>query len=176
MVKKQVRLVIDGEIWLQVPDFCESTTFDRHFVIRRLRNGHDIFIFGNGKNGARPSDRYDSFESPYKIQESDDVTEFPPTTEPSTGKKPKQELKGIYRAVVISNEDTKINMRVQVKIDAIPEMGLLWASPVVPLKENERILPAVGELVWISFRDYDPKQPLWLGKITEESPPKFFFP
>ena len=176
MVKKNVRLVIDGEIWLQVPNFCESTSFDRHFVVKRLRNGHDIFIFGNGKNGVRPSDRFESFESPYQVQETIEETEISPTLEDLIEKKPKQELKGIYRAVVISNEDTESRMRVQVKIDAIPEMGLLWASPVVPLKENERILPVVGDLVWISFRDYDPKKPLWLGKITEESPPSYFFP
>jgi len=54
-------------------------------------------------------------------------------------------------------------------------MGLLWAAPIVPLKENERILPVVGDLVWISFREGDPNQPLWLGKITEDSPPSIYY-
>jgi hypothetical protein len=174
MNKKHVQLVIDGEIWLQVPDFGESTPYDRHFVIRNLNNGHDIFIFGNGKNGARPSERYGSFDAPYKLQKVDEE-ELYVSNEVSNGKKPKKLLTGIYRAVVISNEDPDKKMRVQVKIDAIPEMGLLWASPVVPLKENERILPAVGELVWTSFQNGDPNQPLWLGKISEDEPPSFFY-
>ena len=114
------------------------------------------------------------FVIPYKVEQStEDDLLLPP--EPN-GKKPRKVLKGIYRAVVISNEDPDSKMKVQVKIDAIPEMGLLWAAPIVPLKENERILPAVGELVWISFREYNPNQPLWLGKITEESPPSYYLP
>jgi hypothetical protein len=174
MSDRYVQLVIDGEIWLQVPDFSESTPFDRHFVIQQLPNGHELFIFGNGKKGLRPSDRYQKFASPYKVEQStEDDLLLPP--EPN-GKRPRKVLKGIYRAVVISNEDPESKMKVQVKIDAIPEMGLLWAAPIVPLKENERILPAVGELVWISFREYNPNQPLWLGKITEESPPSYYLP
>jgi hypothetical protein len=173
MSEKRVQLVIDGEIWLQVPDFGESTPFDRHFVIKQLPNGHEIFIFGNGKKGVQPSQRYKLFESQYRIEKAseDDLIPQPKLN----GKKPKKILKGIYRAVVISNEDPESKMKVQVKIDAIPEMGLLWAAPIVPLKENERILPVVGDLVWISFREGDPNQPLWLGKITEDSPPSIYY-
>ena len=173
MSEKRVQLVIDGEIWLQVPDFGESTPFDRHFVIKQLPNGHEIFIFGDGKKGVQPSQRYKLFESQYRIEKaSEDVLIPQPKL---NGKKPKKILKGIYRAVVISNEDPESKMKVQVKIDAIPEMGLLWAAPIVPLKENERILPVVGDLVWISFREGDPNQPLWLGKITEDSPPSIYY-
>ena len=173
MSENKVQLIIDGEIWLQVPDFSESTPFDRHFVIRQLPNGHEIFIFGNGEKGVRPSQRYKKFESPYKVEKTseDDQTPHPKLN----GKKPKKILNGIYRAVVISNEDPELKMRVHVKIDGIPEMGLLWAAPIVPLKENERILPVVGDLVWISFREGDPNQPLWLGKITEDSPPSIYY-
>ena len=174
MSEKSVQLVIDGEIWLQVPDFNESTPYDRHFVIKKLPNGQEMFLFGDGLKGLRPTDRYKKFASPYKVEKNDEEDLILPF-EPN-GRKPQKILKGIYRAVVISNEDPETRMKVQVKIDAIPEMGLLWAAPVVPLKENDRILPAVGELVWISFRGYDPNQPLWLGKITEEEPPKYFFP
>lgn len=170
MNNKHVQLIIDGEIWLQVPDFSESTPFDRHFVIKRLPNGHDIFIFGDGKKGLRPTERYAGFESPYQYQ-TIGQEEYLEPVETHNGKKPKKVLSGIYRAVVISNEDPENKMKVMVKIDAIPEMGLLWAASVVPLKENERILPAVGDLVWISFRYGDPNQPLWLGKINEEEPP-----
>lgn len=173
MSNKPVQLIIDGEIWLQVSDFNESTPYDRHFMIKRLKNGHDVFIFGNGEKGCRPSERYGKFVSPYKLQTftQDDIQQ--PEVFPN-GKKPHNPLTGIYRAVVISNEDPDNRMKVQVKIDAIPEMGLLWAASVVPLKENDRIRPAVGDLVWISFRNGDPNQPLWLGKISEEEPPSIF--
>jgi hypothetical protein len=174
MNNKRVQLIIDGEIWLQVPDFSESAPFDRHFIIKRLQNGHDVFIFGDGKNGSRPTERYESFESPYKYQQNNHEEPQQPV-ETHNGKKPKKVLSGIYRAVVISNEDPDNKMKVHVKIDSIPEMGLLWASSVVPLKENERIRPMVGDLVWISFRNGDANQPLWLGKISEEEPPSYFF-
>lgn len=173
MQNKPVQLIIDGEIWLQVSDFNESTPLDRHFVIKRLQNGHDVFIFGNGEKGCRPSERYGKFDSPPKVQiftkENLQQAEVLPN-----GKKPQNPLTGIYRAVVISNEDPDNRMKVQVKIDAIPEMGLLWAASVVPLKENDRIRPAVGDLVWISFRNGDPNQPLWLGKISEDEPPSIY--
>ncbi len=173
MSNNPVQLIINGEIWLQVSDFNESTPDDRHFVIKRLQNGHDVFIFGNGEKGCRPSERYGKFASPYKLQavSQDEIQQ--PVVFPN-GNKPKNSLTGIYRAVVISNEDPDNKMKVQVKIDAIPEMGLLWAASVVPLKENDRIRPAVGDLVWISFRNGDPNQPLWLGKITEDEPPSIF--
>lgn len=174
MSKYPAQLVIDGEIWLEVSDFNNSTPYDRHFIMKRLQNGHDVFIFGDGEKGCRPSERYGNFASPYKVEPTAQ-DEIQPTAGPPNGKKPQQPLTGIYRAVVISNEDPDNKMRVQVKIDAIPEMGLLWAASVVPLKENDRIRPTVGDLVWISFRDGDANQPLWLGKISEEEPPSIFF-
>ena len=173
MKNKPAQLIIGGEIWLQVPDFNESTPFDRHFVVKQLSNGHEVFIFGDGKKGCRPSQRYGTFESPYRLQSFSQEEIKPPEIVPN-GNKPSNPLTGIYRAVVISNEDPDNRMKVQVKIDAIPEMGLLWAASVVPLKENDRIRPAVGDLVWISFRSGDPNQPLWLGKISEEEPPSVF--
>jgi len=173
MSKNSVQLIIDGEIWLQVSDFNESTPYDRLYLIKRLQNGHDVFIFGYGEKGCRPSVRYEKFASPYKLQtvRQDEIQQ--PVVFPN-GNKPMNPLAGIYRAVVISNEDPDNRMKVQVKIDAIPEMGLLWAASVVPLKENDRIRPSVGDLVWISFRNGDPKQPLWLGKISEDEPPSIF--
>ncbi len=173
MSNHSVQLIIDGEIWLQVSDFNNSKPFDRHFMMKRLQNGHDVFIFGNGEQGCRPSERYENFASPYKshtiAQEETQPADTPPVEE-----KPTRSLASIYRAVVISNEDPENKMKVQVKIDAIPEMGLLWAASVVPLKENDRIRPIVGDLVWISFRNGDANQPLWLGKISEEEPPSVF--
>ena len=173
MSNHSVQLIIDGEIWLQVSDFNNSAPFDRHFMMKRLQNGHDVFIFGNGEQGCRPSERYGDFASPYKSQTLPQK-ETQPIDVPPTEEKSPPSLAGIYRAVVISNEDPDNKMKVQVKIDAIPEMGLLWAAAVVPLKENDRIRPTVGDLVWISFRNGDANQPLWLGKISEEEPPSVF--
>ncbi len=174
MKNKPVQLVIDGEIWLQVSDFSESTPYDRHFMVKRLKDGREAFVFGDGNKGCRPSDRYGSFEEPYKLQNVD-PNEMMKPPEHHNGKKPNSSLSGIYRAVVISNEDPDNRMKIQVKIDAIPEMGVLWAASVVPLKENLRIRPLVGDLVWISFRNGDANQPLWLGKIVEAEPPKYIF-
>ncbi len=174
MSKKSVQLVIDGEIWLQVSDFNASTPHDRHFMIKQLKNGQEVFVFGDGIKGCKPTERYGNFEAPFKYQMTDPDEMFKPS--PTQKEKSfSSSLSSIYRAVVISNEDPENRMRVQVKIDAIPEMGLLWASSVVPLKDNERIRPIVGDVVWISFRNGDPNQPLWLGKIVEDEPPSFFF-
>lgn len=162
--KEPLALVINGEIWIQVNSFQESKEYDRHFMTKRLENGHEVFIFGNGKNGSRPGDRFalslkqqrpsSKLNGPFE-----DIKLTPISFE---------KLKGIYRAVIINNEDPEENRRLQVKIDAIPEMGLLWAPPILPSKDKNLIIPSVGDIVWISFKEGDPQKPLWLGKIYDE--------
>ncbi|MAT44050.1 MAG: hypothetical protein CL609_17080 [Anaerolineaceae bacterium] len=159
-----ISLVINGEIWIQVNNFQDSREYDRHFMTKRLENGHEVFIFGNGKNGSRPGDR---FALSLKQTKSD------PELNGQLGNmnlnsNPSEKLKGIYRAVIMNNEDPEENLRLHVKIDAIPEMGLLWASPILPSKDKNLVIPSVGDIVWISFKEGDPQQPLWLGKINDE--------
>ncbi len=162
--KKPLELVINGEIWIQTENFQNSEAYDRHFMTRRLENGHEIFIFGNGKNGSRPGDRFRFSLNPQSPAPESNETrpELTSHSAPSTA------LHGIYRAVIVNNEDPENNRRLQVKIDAIPEMGLLWAAPILPSTDNRLIIPAVGDIVWISFKEGDAQQPLWLGKIYDE--------
>ncbi|PKO14891.1 MAG: hypothetical protein CVU39_12495 [Chloroflexi bacterium HGW-Chloroflexi-10] len=172
--EKPAELVINGEIWLQVPDFSQSTAYDRHFVVKYLNSGNEVFVFGNGKKGIRPGDRYPGFASAFMLSE---VEEEQPQSIgeidipiPSILIPEEPRLSGIYRAVIISNDDPEGRLRMQVKIDSIPEVGLLWATPVLPLVENELIRPNSGDVVWVSFQNGDPQQPLWLGKISENDP------
>ncbi len=163
--KKPLALVINGEIWIQVNNFQESKEYDRHFMTKRLENGHEVFIFGNGKNGSRPGDRFalslkQTKPDPELNGQLGDMNLNP---------NPSEKLKGIYRAVIMNNEDPEESNRLQVKIDAIPEMGLLWAPAILPSKDKNLIIPSVGDIVWISFKEGDPNQPLWLGKIYDES-------
>ena len=130
--KQPLTLVINGEIWIQVSNFQESKEYDRHFMTKRLENGHEVFVFGNGKNGSRPGDRF-SLSLKQKNSNSELNGQF---GEMNLDPLPSEKLQGIYRAVIMNNEDSEENHRLQVKIDAIPEMGLLWASPILPSKDK----------------------------------------
>ncbi len=134
-------------------------------MTKRLENGHEVFIFGNGKNGSRPGDRF----SLSLKQKSINPELNGQLNEMNVSSIPSEKLKGIYRAVIMNNEDPEENNRLKVKIDAIPEMGLLWAPPILPSKDKNLIIPSVGDIVWISFKEGDPQKPLWLGKIYDES-------
>lgn len=160
--KEKMELVINGQIWIQVESFRESESFDRHFMVKRLENGHEVFVFGNGKQGSRPGDLFDT-----NLQQTTVFEPEPSLTNTNNFLSPGS-LKGIYRAVIVNNEDPDQKQQLHVKIDAIPEMGLLWAAPILPGAEKNDPLPAVGDIVWVSFRNGDPNNPVWLGKIYED--------
>ena len=165
--QKPTELIINKEIWLQVKDFTNSKPFDRHFVVKQLKNGNDVLIFGNGINGARPSDRYPTFASAYQTEYQADSN--PRKKDETSDLSQKMDYNGIYRAIIINNKDPHDQLKVKVEIDSFPHLGQVWATPVIPLVENEKNLPDIGDAVWVSFRDQDPSQPLWLGKINEEN-------
>lgn len=163
--QKPTELIINKEIWLQVKDFKNSKPFDRHFIVKQLKNGNDVLIFGNGVNGAKPSERYPTFASAFQTDYKSD--EYLKQRDEIIDLSQKEDYTGIYRAVVVNDQDPENQLKVQVTMDQFPELGQVWATPVIPLMEDKINNPEIGDPVWVSFRDQDPLQPLWLGKIKE---------
>lgn len=171
--QKPTELIINKEIWLQVKDFKNSKPFDRHFIVKQLKNGNDVLIFGNGINGAKPSDLYPTFASALQTDyQSDEYLKQQPGLNSLSQK---TDYSGIYRAIVVNGRDPENHLKVQVTIETFPDLGLVWADPVIPLMEDDINNPEIGDEVWVSFREQDPLQPLWLGKIPEDfhSPLRF---
>ncbi len=49
-----VELEVNGEQWVSVPAFDNSTAEDKHYVVRVEDDGTAVIVFGDGKQGARP--------------------------------------------------------------------------------------------------------------------------
>lgn len=70
-------------------------------------------------------------------------------------------LCGKYRGLVTDDNDPVLQGRL--KVDVPPVFGGLgqWAMPNVPFGKVR--LPAIGDLVWVSFEGCDPSMPIWEG-------------
>ena len=69
---------------------------------------------------------------------------------------------GLYRGVVVDNEDPQGMMRIEVSVPDVfgPEVAS-WAAACVP--PGVKSLPELGRLVWIEFEAGDPSRPVWIG-------------
>lgn len=83
-----------------------------------------------------------------------------------------------YRGEIVDNEDPDFRGRLKVKVpqvfgDEIPEY---WSLPVGMFSGNNIglfAIPAIGDSVWVSFENGDPRYPLWeYGWFKENSVPK----
>lgn len=71
-----------------------------------------------------------------------------------------------YRGEIVDNEDPEFRGRLKIKVpqvfgDDVPEY---WALPVGMFSGNKIglfAIPAVGDSVWISFENGDPRYPIW---------------
>ena len=69
---------------------------------------------------------------------------------------------GLYRGIVINNDDPLCKMRIQVEIpDVLGEGSIVWAMPCVP--PGVISVPDVGDGVWIAFEAGDLNRPVWMG-------------
>ena len=69
---------------------------------------------------------------------------------------------GIYKAVVVDNDDPLHSFRVVCQIPAV--LGAAnsnWCEPILPTLYN----PRVGEVVWVQFADGDSSQPLYQSRV-----------
>lgn len=79
-----------------------------------------------------------------------------------------KKYEGTYRGTVISKQDPKKQMRVQVRVaeifSGIPDKYLPWATYQLPLGSrpgNGGIIPVqVGDIVWVRFDAGDSRQPI----------------
>ncbi len=71
---------------------------------------------------------------------------------------------GIYRGVVVSNQDPERLGRLQIIVPAILGGTLLtpWAAPCSPAGARGG-LPLPGATVWVAFEGGDIQKPIWLG-------------
>ncbi|MDR2207713.1 MAG: hypothetical protein LBE22_01895, partial [Azoarcus sp.] len=52
-VKADIRIIVDGETWTQVPRFNQSRATDPHYALRVTEDGYLRIVFGDGTNGRR---------------------------------------------------------------------------------------------------------------------------
>lgn len=69
---------------------------------------------------------------------------------------------GIYKAVVIDNDDPLHSYRILTRIPAVlGDADSNWCDPILPTLYK----PRVGEIVWVQFADGDPGQPIYQSRV-----------
>jgi hypothetical protein len=75
---------------------------------------------------------------------------------------------GIYRAVVVDDNDAEELRRLKVRVPAVyGDVDSLWASACVPV--GSRRQPRVGSTVWVMFEGGDGRRPVWMGVAVTRS-------
>lgn len=79
---------------------------------------------------------------------------------------------GLYRGVVVDNDDPEELLRVKVKVVQLlgPDAVLPWAWPSI-FPVCDAVAPAVGDPIWIMFEAGDIEHPVWMGSWASEDPP-----
>lgn len=69
---------------------------------------------------------------------------------------------GIYKGVVVDNQDPLHTYRVVAQVPAVLGNAYSnWCDPILPTI----YAPRVGEVVWVQFADGDPAQPLYQSRV-----------
>ena len=53
--KASIKLEVNGELWKCVSSLNDSTSDDKHYVVRPEEDGVAVIIFGDGRHGAIPA-------------------------------------------------------------------------------------------------------------------------
>lgn len=77
----------------------------------------------------------------------------------------KENYFGLYRGIVVNDQDPENAMRLQVRIPAVWGENALFAEACLQAVETAIQLPPVGATVWIMFENGDPNHPVWMGKL-----------
>ena len=70
-------------------------------------------------------------------------------------------LAGLYRAVVVANNDPLLRRRLLVEAPAVFGDVAQWAEACMPYRS--RATPTPGTAVWIMFEEGDASRPVWVG-------------
>jgi len=77
----------------------------------------------------------------------------------------KDSFLGLFRGVVMNNDDPSNNGRVQVRVygvfDDVPKSELPWAVPCWPFRSHS--VPSINEVVYVMFSAGNPNFPVWMG-------------
>jgi len=175
----KIDLEIDGVQWRRVDSLEGAGPGDRVFSIRIGEDGTAGVVFGDGIEGARPQAGEIHIQASYRAGGTSMSTD----TRFRTGEHfPSVRLQqgrvlldsdwnethgtprlfcGIFRGVVVSNQDPSGSMRLKVRVPEVSGRLESWALPCVsPGITN---LPSVGATVWILFEGGDHDHPVWMG-------------
>ena len=84
-------------------------------------------------------------------------------------------LPGLHRATVQDLNDPDAEGRVGVILDAYLNEPILWAVPCVPYAGpgvGLRLVPQIGDKVWIAFENEQSANPVWVGCFWATPPPE----
>lgn len=72
---------------------------------------------------------------------------------------------GIYRAIVVDNEDPEQRMRLRVRVPGVTGDAVVgWVWPCLPPVDRSTLTPPTpGSGVWVMFEGGDPDFPVWMG-------------
>jgi hypothetical protein len=163
--KEKINLEVNGELWHRVSNLNDSTSTDKHYVVKIGYDGTAVIIYGDGKHGARLptgknikvtfylNENYSGVRLQQgRVQLDEDWNE----NIISAGR-----FCGIYRGIVIDDADPKSHMRLLVQVPEVLGTQVGWALPCQPIGLS--VVPAIGEGVWIIFESGDPSRPVWMG-------------
>jgi hypothetical protein len=175
----RIDLEIDGIRWRRVDSLEGTGPEDRVFTIRIGEDGTASVVFGDGIQGARPQGGEIHIQASYRAGGTSMTTdtwfraeEHFPSVRFQQGRVlldsdwnethgiPRP-FCGIFRGVVVSNQDPSGTMRLRVRVPEVSGRLESWALPCGP--SGIPTLPPEGEMVWILFEGGDPGRPVWMG-------------
>lgn len=167
--EKQVVLQIDGKVWQQVADFSQSGPNDKHYLVVDNKDGTASIRFGDGEHGRRlPSGKHD-FTVTYRSRKNYSgilMQEGRVILDNDWNERPagiQRCVCGIYRAIVINNQDPLGKSRLKVQIPDATGTNPIWAQPC--LTEASISIPKIGDGVWIVFEQGNANSPVWIGRM-----------
>lgn len=76
----------------------------------------------------------------------------------------RQDFPGVYRAIVVNNNDPQKQRRLQVELSTALGNSTDWIWPMEPSNISTEV-PAIGQGVWVHFQAGDHEYPVWFGSF-----------